>query len=125
MPSKTTLSVTLSKQNRLWFHQSKLSLFRPFLFSLKLNRTTCPDLLVIEVRRVKDQFQFTETSFAACNAYCHCQHYLQSSSKNVRSSERDHFKVHDLKLAFCNLQSSRIVVCHLHLCCTQLLSCHT
>jgi len=30
-----------------------------------------------------------------------------------------------LKLAFCNLESSRIISCHLHLNCTQLLHCHT
>jgi len=30
MQIKTTLSVPLSKQSRLHFHQSKLSLFRPF-----------------------------------------------------------------------------------------------
>ena len=36
---------------------------------------------------MKDQFQFTERMFAACNTYkCHRQHYLQSSSKNVRTS---------------------------------------
>jgi len=30
-----------------------------------------------------------------------------------------------LKLAFCNLESSRITACYLHLNCTQLLNCHT
>jgi len=75
---------------------------------------------------MKDQFQFTERSFAACNAYkCHRQHYLQSNSKNVRTSVCDNFKLHDLKPAFCNLESSRIIASHLHLNCTQLLNCHT
>jgi len=32
----TILSMPLSKQSRLWFHQSKHSLFRPFVFSSKL-----------------------------------------------------------------------------------------
>jgi len=54
-----TLSVPLSKQSRLWFHQSKLSLFRPFLFSSKLGHTTSPDLLlVIEARK------YESTSFS-------------------------------------------------------------
>jgi len=75
---------------------------------------------------MKDQFQFTERSFAACNTYkCHRQHYLQSNSKNVRTSVCDNFKLHDLKLAFCNLESSRIIASHLHLNYTQLLNCHT
>jgi len=34
-------------------------------------------------------------------------------------------KLHDLKLAFCNQESSRIIACHLHLNCTQLLNCHS
>ena len=60
----------------------------------------------------KEQFQFTEWSFAACNTYnCHRQHYLQSNSKNVRgTSGRDNFKLHDLQPAFCNLEYSRISV---------------
>jgi len=37
---RTTLSVRLSKQSRLLFHQSKLLLFTPFLFSSKLDHTT-------------------------------------------------------------------------------------
>jgi len=41
------------------------------------------------------------------------------------SSGRDNFKLHDLKLALCNLASSRIIACHLHLNCTQLLNCCT
>jgi len=49
--------------------------------------------------------------------YCHRQHLFASNSKNVRTSRRDNFKLHDLKLAFCNLQSSRIIACHLHLNC--------
>jgi len=122
----TTLSVPLSKQSRLWFHQRKLSLFRPFLFSSKLDHTTCSDLLLVtEARRLKDQFQFAERSFAAWSAYCHRQHYLQSKSKNVRTSGRDNFKLHDMKLAFCNVECSRSIACHLHLNCTQLLNCHT
>ena len=64
----TTLSIPLSKQSRLRFHVKKLCLFRPFLFSSKLDHTTCSDLLlVIEARRLEDQFQFTERSFADCN----------------------------------------------------------
>jgi len=51
--------VLLSKQSLLWFHQSQLSLFRPFVFSSKLDHTTCPDLLlVIEARR------YERTSFS-------------------------------------------------------------
>ena len=124
---KTTLSVLLSKHSLLWFHQRKISLFRPFLFSSKLDHTTCSDLLlVIEAWRLKDQFQFTERSFAVCTTYWHRQHYLQSKSKNVRrTSGRDNFNLHDLKLAFCKLESSRLIACRLHLNCTQLLNCHT
>ena len=71
-----------------------------------------------------DQFHFTENSFAACNTYSHHQHYLQSNSKNVRKAPgRDSFEWHDLKPAFCNLEFSRLIACHLHLCCTQLLNC--
>jgi len=127
MAIKTTLSVPLSKQSRLWFYQMKLSLFRPFLFSSKLDHTTCSDLLlVIEARRLGDRFQFIERSFAAGNTYSHRQHYLQSKSKNVRwTSGRDNCKWHDLKLAFCHRESSRLIACHLHLKCTQLLNCHT
>jgi len=71
----------------------------------------------------KDHFQFTERSFAACNAYnCHRQHYLQSNSKNVRTSVCDNFKLDELTTAFCNhLESSRIIASHLHTNCTQLL----
>jgi len=47
MVIKTTLSVPWSKKSRLLFHQSKLSLFILFLFSPKLDHTTCPDLLLI------------------------------------------------------------------------------
>jgi len=78
----------------------------------------------LEVR--KNQFQFTERSFAVCNTYnCHRQHYLQSNSTNFRTSGLDKFKLHSLKLAFCNLDSSRLIACHRHLNCTQLLNCHT
>jgi len=74
----------------------------------------------------KDQFQFTERSFAACSIHnCHRQHYLQSNSKNVRTSVRDNFKLHNFKPEFCNLESSRIIAGHLHPNCTQLLNCHT
>ena len=46
---KTTLSVPSWKQGCLWLHQSKLSLFHPFLLSSKLDHKTCPVLLwVIE-----------------------------------------------------------------------------
>ena len=49
----------LLKQSLLCFHPSKLFLFRPFLFSSKLDHTTCPDLLfVIEARR------YERTSFS-------------------------------------------------------------
>ena len=60
---------------------------------------------------MKGQFQFTERSFAARNTYnCHRDHYLQNNLKNVRmSSGRDNFKLHDLKPAFCDLESSRII----------------
>jgi len=75
---------------------------------------------------MKDQIQFTERSFAACNTYkCHRQHYLQSNSKNVSTSVRDNFKFHDLKPAFYNPESSRMIASHLHLNCTQLLNCLT
>ena len=44
----------------------------------------------------KDQFQFTERSLATCNTYnCRRQHFLQSNSKNVRTSRRDSFTLHD------------------------------
>ena len=77
-----------------------------------------------EVR--KDQFQFTERSFAVCNTYnCHRQHYLQTNSKSVRTSGGDHFTLHNSKLAFCNLESSRIIAYQPHLNCTQLQNCHT
>jgi len=63
------------------FMEAKSSMiltFRSFVpcCSHQLDHTTCPDLLlVIEARRYKrDQFQFTERSFAACNKYCHRQH---------------------------------------------------
>jgi len=74
---------------------------------------------------MKEPVCFTEKSFAACNTYCHGQCYLQSNSTNVRPSEHDNFKLHDLKPAFCNLESSRIIACRLHLNCAQLLDCHT
>jgi len=73
----------------------------------------------------KDQFQFTERSLAACKICCHRQHYFHSNSKNVRTSGRDNFKMQDLKLAFCNLEYSRIIACHPHLNCTQLLKGHS
>jgi len=44
---KTVLFVPSSKQIRLWFHQSQLSLFRPFLESSKLDHKTCPVLLLV------------------------------------------------------------------------------
>jgi len=58
----------------------------------------------------KNQFQFTERSFAACNTYnCYCQHYLQSNSKNVRTSAAgDNFKLNDLKLLQTSLSKSTI-----------------
>jgi len=63
----------------------------------------------------KNQFQFAERSFAACNAYnCHRQLYLQSNSKTVRTSVCDNFMLHDWKPAFCNLGSSRRIASHLH-----------
>jgi len=37
-----------------------------------------------------------------------------------RTSGRDTFKLHELKLAFCNLEYSRIFACHLLLNCAQL-----
>jgi len=40
------------------------------------------------------------------------------------ASGRDNFKLHDLKLAFCNLESSCTITYHLHLNCTQLV-CHS
>jgi len=74
----------------------------------------------------KDQFQFTGRSLSACNTYRHRQHYSQSSSKNVRkTSGRDNFKLHNFNLAFCNLESSRIIAYHPHLNCTQLVNCHS
>ena len=54
----------------------------------------------------KDQFQFTERSFEACNTYCHRQRLFASNSKNVKTSRRDNFELEDLKQAFCNLESS-------------------
>jgi len=88
--------VLLWKQSRVWLHQRKLALFHPFLFSSKLDQKICPHLLLVIGLIVshwlgpevwKDQFQFTERSFTACNTYnWHCQHYLQSNSKNVRRS---------------------------------------
>ena len=50
----------------------------------------------------KDQFRFTVKLFAAGNTVnYHSHHYLQSNSTNVsRTSERDNFKLHDLKPAF-------------------------
>jgi len=127
MLPKTTHSEPLSKQSRLWFHQSKLSLFCPFLFPSKLNHTTCPDfMLAIDAGDIKRPFQFTERSLAACNSYCHRQNFIfANNSKDIRISERDNCKLHNLKLAFCNLESSRLIACHLHLNCTQLLNCHT
>jgi len=41
-----------------------------------------------------------------------------------RCSGRDNFNLHDLILAFCNLESLRMIACHLHLNCTQLLNSH-
>jgi len=48
-----------------------------------------------------------------------------NSTNGRRTSGRDNFKLHDLKLAFCNQESSRIIAWHLPLNCTQLLNCHT
>jgi len=107
----TTLSVPLSKQSLLWFHQSKLSLFRPFLFSSKLDHITCSDLLlVIEARR------YESTSFSLLKdrsrlaEHCHHQHYLQSNWKNVRkTSDATIFKVVRLETS---ILQSRIFSSH-------------
>jgi len=57
----------------------------------------------------KDQFQFTERSFATCNKYCItaiisiiCKAFRRMSGRR-RTSGRDNFKLHHLKPAFCNL----------------------
>jgi len=45
---------------------------------------------------------------------------------NLRmSSGLDNFKLHDLLLAFCNLESPRKIACHLHLNSEQILNSHT
>jgi len=52
----------------------------PFLYSSKL-------LLSQWGSEVwKHQFQVTERSLAVCSRYCHRWHFLQSHSKNVRTS---------------------------------------
>jgi len=48
----TTPPVPLSNQIRQKYHQSRFSLFRPFLYSSKLYHTICPDVFsVIEAWR--------------------------------------------------------------------------
>ena len=56
---KTDFSVPLLKQSRLWFHQSKLLQFRPFLFSSKLCHITFPDLLLINEARKHERTSFS------------------------------------------------------------------
>ena len=121
---KTKLNVPLSKQIRLWFHQCQLSLFRPFLYS-KLDHTTFPDLLlVIEARR----YQRTSFSLLRDRSLLAIHRNVGLFAKQFEECQEDFrthdFKLHDLKLAFCILESSRIIACHLHLNCTQL-NCHS
>jgi len=61
---KTTLSLPLSKYSRLLFHQSKLSLFSPSLFSSKLDHTTFPVLLLVNEAR-----RYEKTSFNLLKDY--------------------------------------------------------
>jgi len=93
---KTILSVLLSKQSRLWFHQSKLSLFRPFLFSSKLDHTTLPDLLlVIEARR------YERTSFILLKIVRILQYILPSSAlfaKQLEERQEDFRTGTDLRI---------------------------
>jgi len=126
---KTIFSVPLWKQSRLWFYRSKLYLFRPFLFSSKLDHAI-PRFIVDHWHPWvwKDQFQFTERSFAACNTYSAIVRIICKafrSMSGLKDTRHDNFKLHNVKLAFWKLESSRIVAWHLHLNCTQLRNCHT
>jgi len=66
---------------------------------------------------MKRQFQFTERSLAACTRYTAV---VCISCKAIAN-----FGLHDLILAFWNLESLRTIACHLHLNCTHLLNSHT
>jgi len=57
--------------------------------------------------------------------YIYLQSWALFAKQFYETSGRDNFKLHDLKPALCNLESSRIISCHLHLSCTQLLNSHT
>ena len=117
MPIKTNTFRAFVEANSSMISSKQAFAVSSFLFSSKLYHVTFPDLLLInEVRR------YERTSFSLLkdrsqlpvnNGNCHRQHYSQRNSKNVRTSGRDHFKLHHLKPAFCNLDSSGIIACHL------------
>ena len=87
------------------------------LLSSKLDHTICPDLFfVIEVWR------YGSTSFSLLNDHSQLAidtaivRILQCNSKNARRSSGGYnFNLHGLKVAFCSLQYSRIIACHLHM----------
>jgi len=122
---KTTLSeFPYLSRSKVFYDFIKLNfLFRPFPFSSKLDHTTCPDLLlVIEARR------YERTSFSLLKHRSQLAIHTAIISiicKAIRRMSRLQdaiiFKLHDLKLAFCNLEFSRLITCHLHQNCTQLL----
>jgi len=76
---KITLPVPLSKQIRLWFYQSWLSLLRSFYTHQSLITQSVPTHWGSEVW--KDQFYITESWLAPHNKYWRRQHYLQSNWK--------------------------------------------
>ena len=117
MPIKTNTFRAFVEANSSMISSKQAFAVSSFLFSSKLYHVTFPDLLLInEVRRcertsfslLKDRSQLPVN-----DGNCHRQHYSQSNSKNVwRTSGRDYFKLHHLKPAFCNLDSSGIIACH-------------
>jgi len=45
--------------------------------------------------------------------YCHRQHFMAKQFEEFQDFTCDNFKLHDLKPAFCNLEYSRTIACHL------------
>jgi len=101
------------------------SFFRPFLFSSKLNYTACLDLLlVIEARRY-ERISFSLLKDRSQQCILASSAFICKAIRRMSSFQDAIIKLHDWKLAFCNLESSRIIACHLHLNFTQFLNCQT
>ena len=100
-------SATIIKQTN---YHNAIGMKNWFISNRYLKQPEKPHCKLMRPGGTKDQFQFTERSFAVCNTYkCHRQHYFQSNSKNVRTSVCDNFKLHDLKPAFRILKSRKFI----------------